>query len=353
MPTNRRLPVRTASAIALLFFAVSLVLHQQSAGAAEAHPFVWGVNGHPFVQEGYRAIPTASQLDLVAATGAGWYRFDVTPGTIKETALWEQFFAEAAKRNIRLLPVLMPSLSPGDPKRSPEELETNATADGKLLATFFAGRAEVYEIHNEMDVYSIVAPATPNGDAVTDYDDAKYQRSKAQIQGLLAGVHAVAPEAKTIVNAGGWYHYGFIQRLVDDGVRFDILGWHWYSEMGDMIDRDILEKLEKFGRPIWMTEINRRNGSLDHSEEAEATYITEATARYSACKSIRAIFIYELLDEPYFTGGEGAYGLTSLVKDEAGVWKIGTRKPAFEAFRKSIVDFRMKQTAGGSGTQTQ
>ena len=34
--------------------------------AAASEPFHWGVNGHPTAQEGYRQVPIATQLDLVA-----------------------------------------------------------------------------------------------------------------------------------------------------------------------------------------------------------------------------------------------------------------------------------------------
>src|SRR5512142_582098 len=69
-----------------------------------------GVNGHPLVQEGYRDVPVAVQLDLVARLGAGWYRCDLgfraaePEGAERLAAL----LREAARRHVRVLPILFP-----------------------------------------------------------------------------------------------------------------------------------------------------------------------------------------------------------------------------------------------------
>ncbi len=302
--------------------------------------FAWGVCGHPFVQAAYKDIPTTNQLDLVAALGAVWYRVDAPVVSVTNAGVpWGQFLADAQARGIKILPILFPSLYVGDTGYSAQELEAEAFASGQALAQFFHGRVSVYEIHNELDLYSIISPNTPDGSQVTHYDDGRYQRALAQIRGLIAGVRSVDTTARTMVNAGGGYHYGFFRRLVTDGVRFDILGWHWYSEMGDMVCRGILTQLESFGRPIWLTEIDRRDGSADGNEPAQASYLADAATRYSARRSIEGLFAYELLDEPYFTGGEGAYGLVRVVS-AAGHWQLGSSKPVFSELQGHIDVYR-------------
>ena len=96
-------------------------------------------------------------------------------------------------------------------------------------------------------------------------EESRYQESKAQILGLARGVRAGNPGAKTMVNAAGWLHYGFFERLIrEDKVPFDIIAWHWYSEMGDMTkvrgNFDVLGKLKSYKKPLWSTRKSMAGG---------------------------------------------------------------------------------------------
>jgi hypothetical protein len=156
-------------------------------------------------------------------------------------------------------------------------------------------------------------------------------------------VKAADPAASTIVDTAGWLHYGFIERLVkEDRVPFDILAWHWYSEMGDITNvqgkRDLVAWLQRYGKPLWITEINRRDGSKGNQGEAQAEYVRKTAARFRADPRIRSFFIYELLDEPYFGAqGESDYGLVEVRKGSTGKWEVSRRKPVFDAL-KSVVN---------------
>ena len=75
----------------------------------------------------------------------------------------------------------------------------------------------------------------PDGSSTDDYEGIRYQRARAEILGLGDGMRAADPGSLAIVDTAGWLHYGFIERLwARDHVAFDILAWHWYSEMGDI-----------------------------------------------------------------------------------------------------------------------
>ncbi len=52
------------------------------------------------------------------------------------------------------------------------------------------------------------------------------------------------------------------------------------------------------------------------------------------------MFVYELLDEPYFgpDNPESHYGLVELLRGSDGCWQVGRRKPAFGALRAAIGD---------------
>jgi len=171
------------------------------------------------------------------------------------------------------------------------------------------------------------------------YNEERYARARAEIQGLYDGVKAADPAAQTIVDTAGWLHYGFIERLVkEDHVPFDILAWHWYSEMGDITKvqgkLDLVQFLRRFGKPLWITEINRRDGSKGHRGKEQADYLSQTAAQLRANPHIHAFFVYELLDEPYFgANGESDYGLVEVVRSASGKWQVSQKKPAFEALK--------------------
>jgi hypothetical protein len=322
--------------------------------AADGEDFAWGVNGHPLSQSGYFDVALSTQADLVAELGAGWYRVDLGEGAFAaSTARFDELVTIAERRGLRLLPVLLPASA--DPKAAPGAVRAAAAAYARLVAGRYKGRISHWELGNELDAVALLhrgdttrAGTTwrwgdPDGSRPEDYEEGRYRRAQAEIEGLAEGVRAGDPAARTVVGTAGWLHYGFIERLAgEDRVPFDILAWHWYSEMGDMTrvegKLDLVAYLARFGKPLWLTEINRRDGSRGGRDREEADFISVSVARLRANPAVRGVFVYELLDEPYFgASGESAYGLVGLDRGPEGRWTVGRPKPAFLALQTLIV----------------
>ena len=100
---------------------------------------------------------------------------------------------------------------------------------------------------------------------------------------------------------------------------------------------DVLAKLKSYGKEVWITECNRRTGDMEGAGQAQAEYLTDQITKLRAGGLVKAFFVYELLDEPYFGGGEAHYGLVKLDKRD-GKWVVGERKPAFEALKQLARD---------------
>lgn len=334
---------------------VTLALCGGAAQAQGAEPFHWGVNGHPVSQEVYWQVPLATQLDLVAESGASWYRFDLSAEAFHgNTKRVDELLAGAEQRKLRLLPVLCAEPGARSTQATPEQIRAAAAAFAKEVAGRYKGRITHWELNNELDAYALIRKGEKTrsgklwswGDAEGSdpdtYDEGRYQRAKAEIRGLHEGVKAADPHALTIVDTAGWLHYGFIERLVnEDRVPFDILAWHWYSECGDITNvqgkLNLLEYLKRYRSPLWLTEINRRDGSKHGQEAGQADYVRQTAAQLRAQPGVAAYFIYELLDEPCFgTGGESDYGLVHVAKDAAGKWQVDRKKPAFTAFKSAL-----------------
>jgi hypothetical protein len=330
--------------------------------SAAGSAFQWGVNGHPLSQSAYFDVPLATQVELVAATGAGWYRVDLSTNDFAaSTARFDELLADAEKKGIQLLPVLISSAGDRSATAAPESIRAEAFAFARRVAGRYRGRITHWELGNELDAYALVRKGDrtrkgtlwqwgdPDGSDPDDYDEMRYQRAKDEILGLQEGVKASDPQAITIVDTAGWLHYGFVERLVnEDHVPFDILAWHWYSEMGDLTHVggrfDLVAYLARFGKPLWLTEINLRNGSAAGRDRELAEFMTQAISKIGANPGIGGLFVYELLDEPYFgENGESHYGLVETARGVGGKWAVDRKKPAFDAYR-SVIAARLALT---------
>jgi len=97
----------------------------------------------------------------------------------------------------------------------------------------------------------------------------------------------------------------------------------------------VLQKLKSTGKEVWITECDRRNGDMDGGEQAQADYLVDQVRKTEASGIVKAFFVYELLDEPYFQGGEAHYGLVKLEK-KGDKWAIAARKKAFAALQAIV-----------------
>ncbi len=323
------------------------------------HPVLWGVTGHPGAQEGYREVPVAEQLNLLAELGATWYRCDWSEGSLESgRAEFEQLLNEAARHGMHLLPILFPTVG-ATSDAAPQAIREAAFRFGRTIAERYRGRITHYELANERDNFAMIHKGEvdragkvwewgdPNGDQPEHFEEGRYQKVKAEIIGLQEGIKAGDPAARTIVNSGGWLHYGFFERLVrEDHVAFDILGWHWYSDMGELgrahVGVEVNEILRGFGKPIWVTELNRRGGNLGGTDKEQCDYLAQSAHRAMTLPGIEAFFVYELLDEPYFgpDNPESYYGLVRLDRKDPPRWHIGDKKPAFDTLRRIFTGTR-------------
>ncbi len=353
---HRTIPL--SACLALLLALVGLG-PSRPLGEAAAAELELGVSGHPLGQEGYRQVPLATQLEWVRRLGAGWYRCDWGASAARPEGMagLDRLVEEADRRKIHLLPILFP---PVDLKREDDEdrIRRAAFDYASTVVEHFKKSVTHWELHNELDGFAMIHKGErtidgtlwqwgdPAGDRPAHYQQARYRRARAVLRGLADGVRAADPAAVRVINTGGWLHTGFVERLQADRVPFEILSWHWYSEMGDIArahgNDNLLAELARFGKPIWITEWNRRGGSLGASGEAEqADYLRQSLLRFrelAAEYPLEAVFVYELFDEPYFGphNPESHYGLIRLEKNEHGLWTPAQPKPALAMLRDSF-----------------
>lgn len=332
--------------------------------AAQAVTVQAGINGHPLTQEGYRDVPLDTQIGLVARMGVHWYRCDLpadaaTPAGIEHL---DRLITAATMRRINVLPVLFPPVDLA--KDSEAAIRTKAREYARTLATHFRSRIHIWELHNELDAFAMIHKGErdrtgavwqwgdADGDRQEHYEEGRYARARAVLCGLAEGIHAADPTAQRMINSAGWLHIGFVKRLIADAVPFEILGWHWYSEMGSITSAkgiNVIARISELGKPIWLSELNRRGGDMGPDGATEmATTVSRMASEYvhlARRYPIRGILAYELLDEPYFgpDNPESHYGFVTLKRGADGRWTPGSPKPAFDALRHALAPTRTSE----------
>ncbi len=300
---------------------------------------IWGVNGHPF--QAYPGIPFETQLRLIGELGISHYRVGNRNDGL------ERLYPLAREMGVSLLPVI-------DPAGSLEETDADALYSGsfekaRAVSTQHRGRFPVWELGNELENFAIIQPCEMRDDGTQypcewgpaggvgplEYFGARWKKVSAALRGLLDGVAEGDPYARRAIGTAGFGHIGAFDRMLEDGLEWEISVWHDY----DGISEEYLKRLSAFGKPIWITEFNAGAWNAK-SEEDNARQLTERIEWYrkiSGPYRVEAAFVYELFDEPYWgTDAEARMGLYRMEGSEEEGWRAGEAKPAGEAVKAAL-----------------
>jgi len=217
------------------------------------------------------------------------------------------------------------------------------------LAKHFKGKVRYYQLLNEVSGAALKGPSQPGTDFARDFDQTKYRQIRDWVKGAGQGIKAADPSAKLLVS-GQWTHTAMFEQLIKDGVSFDIIGWNWFSDMGDDLNKPIvaetgqqkitlLEKLRGFGKELWITELNYRPGANGQDEAAQAAYVKKVAETIYNYDVFKGLFVFELMDQSEVAskGGKSEYyGIVKFAKDAQGNWIIGAPKQAFDAYKSVI-----------------
>jgi len=301
---------------------------------------VWGVNGHPLVS--YPGVSLEQQASLLDELKARSYRVDVT--NLDQMEKLARLRDALAQRGIGVLPILLPPVSLKD------EDEATLKARSRAFAEAYVRRfpdIPVWELGNELENYAIIQPCEMRDDGTQypcawgpaggvgelDYYGPRYRKVAAVLSGLAEGVAAANPKARRALGSAGWGHTGIFARLAKDGVPWEISVWHWYANDSEWA----FKILAGYGKPIWITEFNHDAGSHRDGKDGQAKGLAtmmETLKRLAGQYRIEAAHVYELLDETYWAPGyEAEMGLVELERGGEHGWRLGARKPAFDAFR--------------------
>lgn len=275
-----------------------------------------GINGHPLGTAPYTSTPATTQISLLKDMNMTWYRVDVmstSDGSITVPNLWNPLRQAADAGGVKILPMLYPRTI--DYTVSEAESYNRGKKIGSDFAAKYGSYFTYYNLGNELDLKCLLSGK--DGRKSTDYNQAKYQIIRGYLRGMDEGIKSKDQDAKTMIDAS-WVHYGFLQMLDSDNVKFDIVAYHWYSEMEGAAAKspyyitDITQKLSSLfpNKPIWITELNNRYKSTNTTYEADQnTFISNFIQKCKNNPQVKVAMVYELFNEPDKSELEGNYGI--------------------------------------------
>lgn len=205
-----------------------------SLGQTVKRKFIYGVCGHPFTQEAY-AGNIDLQIYLIKNVNSKFYRVDIpidSNGNVSNKQLFLKTIQKLKENGIKILPVLVFDKSVY--RVNNNEQYKKGIVFGKNFAAQYKKYFDYYEVGNEVDNEIILGPHV-NGTEISHYNVEKTQVVMPYFRGVCEAIHKEDISSKIIIN-NGWIHYGFFQLLNSYKVPYDIIGCHWYSDMGNIKD---------------------------------------------------------------------------------------------------------------------
>ena len=282
---------------------------------SQKRSFLWGatIQLFPFKENNSPFLP--EQFRLAHELGLNVVRADYS---LTDSAMNQLAIDQADKYNIALVFII-----PFGPKDifTDSNLSSDAYQYVHAIVAAHKGQVPVWQLATEPASVALIDGGHYGVDKV-DYPDSKYVPVATWLKAASKAVHDADPAARRMIN-DQWTHVGFFDRFLADGGDFDILGWNWFSDMGtDMTNPVIntatgqhyalMQKLVSFHRDIWITESNRRGGSHDGNETAQANYIQTMAEKAYANPAIKAYLVFDLVEDQSAPSQEQGYGIVNV-----------------------------------------
>ena len=369
--------MRRLFAIGSLALASAAATTTPGVADATAVPLLWGVGAPPTWPDYAQWVPgnMAKQIALIQELGCTYCRCSFEGANYP--AILDRVVPPAAAAGIHILPVLQFKITAADSGAANYLRSYQTTFAWASYAIAKGYVIPSWEIGNELENGPLVR-IVHDGSSSYEFPD-KTPGGFAAMAASLAGAYKGIKDAYAMKSAGEvnvlcgftYRHWGLLAKLqqYNGSLPCDAISWHWYepahgsfsAPIGDLLSAghgrtpaECLADFKKPGHPdepmdVWITEMNRsahtpagdENGSYSHGNPSHQDWMAEAAAIHAIIQDLRkaptvkAIFVYELLDEPKADGvspsrlkSEGWFGLaTSLT---------GPRKDAFQAYKDEI-----------------
>lgn len=205
---------------------------------------------------------------------------------------------------------------------------------GERIAKAFQGKVCYYQISNELSGQAVNQDAS--GLEFSEFDLGKFKKIENWVRGASDALSKNDPQAKHLLT-GHWVGAAIFERLSQDKVAYDALGWDWFqknTDLDNLGDKDnpvyLTTRLSKLSKELIIAEAGAPDGNKT-TEQAHADYIATFAKKIRADKRWNGFFAFMLNDE-------------ILSKDNGGLLKprkVGNewvldKKPVFYSYQKII-----------------
>lgn len=322
----------------VIVLAVGAGIYLASRGKGKQNPFMWGVMTREASLQSYTLAYWNQELDYDTKLGVNWIKVDYDAHAGYKRSVEMVQAAKAKKLNVLFQFAPADILATKDPYNDGYSL-------GQKLATKLKGQVIYYQLMSE-PASTALKGAQFTGLNESDYDPAKYQTVMNWLKGASDGVRSADPKAQIVIN-DQWTHFAFFDMIARDGVKYDVLGWNWFSDMGYLGDKTldngtkVFDKLKSFNKPIILTEVNERPDSVKGmNENAQSDFIQKMADFAKANKNaIKGFYVLELTDQaPTQTPTQKPefYGLINFQKSADGTYTFGALKKAYTTYQTII-----------------
>ena len=314
----------------MLQFNLSVLIAFFTLNTCSQNEKVFGFNGHPLTQSAYSDI--SSQFKILKDAKANMYRVDIPINGLGEPHNKEAFKKLALESNshpsISILPMLSPHIN-----LKIRDLNQQYQRGYDIGRNFFSKYGDVIEkfssyieIGNEIELKAIKG-AEYSGQSIDHYNTDIIDQYASFYKGFIVAANSTGINKKVIVNIG-YVHWGYLVYLEQLNFPYDVIGLHWYSNMGNLFSFkekkiNVLNTLaEKFDKKILVDEFNIYKGTLEFSAiPYHQKWFEENVAEIMTNPNVLGVVFYELLDQPdfakkrlggYYNPSESEYGFFSL-----------------------------------------
>ena len=268
--------------------------------------YAFGVTGH---NRGYEAYPEAlleSQIRAAAELGSKIYRFNFNPES-EDDFRYMKVLDTCDTYGLQMMLVLDDFQGDAD-----EIAERNG-----IIAQRLKGRVAYYQVFNETDVYAMYQDDGSlynggTGEDIRNFNPSRMDEMTEKFKKSIDAIRQNDPNGKIVINFA-YKHIAILEHYAQAGITWDVTGVDWYSDM------EATEPLSSF--------LVRAQGRLpdtdymicecniwahqDYTEEEQSEYLEQfvLSLKESEIQKLKAILIYELLDEPAYGNGESHFGL--------------------------------------------
>lgn len=220
---------------------------------------------------------------------------------------------------------------------------------GTEISQHYKNKVCYYQIANELS--GQVGKPNRSGLYTDDFDEAKYQKLLSWLEGAAAGIKQNDHGAK-IVLTGHWLGVGIFEKIHNDDLRYDTIGWSWSQKFTDpakVPNTDTQEKndvynipklLSKYDQEFWIIEADYPEGSKS-GEEIQAQFLAELAYNSRNNRYVSGFFPFQLSDLPQKGDEPLLHGLVAIEKS-GNQWKLGSKKQAFYTYQKIIAEDKQK-----------